>query len=104
MGPLLLFLLLTYELKGILEPAARASITLQSNSTPFTTSTLTAADGRFRFSKLDAGIYTNLMVPPSTPAGLNIVRISLSAAHSEADISRMIEALGQLASQKPAAA
>jgi 8-amino-7-oxononanoate synthase len=53
---------------------------------------------------LDAGIYTNLMVPPSTPAGLNIVRISLSAAHSEADISRMIEALGQLASQKPAAA
>jgi 8-amino-7-oxononanoate synthase len=53
---------------------------------------------------LDAGIYTNLMVPPSTPAGLNIVRISLSAAHSEADISRMIEALGQLARQKPAAA
>jgi 8-amino-7-oxononanoate synthase len=53
---------------------------------------------------LDAGIYTNLMVPPSTPAGLNIVRISLSAAHSDADISRMIEALGQLATQKPAAA
>jgi 8-amino-7-oxononanoate synthase len=54
---------------------------------------------------LDAGIYTNLMVPPSTPAGLNIVRISLSAAHSEADISRMIDALGKLAAQlKPAAA
>ncbi len=54
---------------------------------------------------LDAGIYTNLMVPPSTPAGLNIVRISLSAAHSEADISRMIDALGQLATQlKPVAA
>ncbi|MEO6186176.1 MAG: aminotransferase class I/II-fold pyridoxal phosphate-dependent enzyme [Steroidobacteraceae bacterium] len=53
---------------------------------------------------LDAGIYTNLMVPPSTPAGLNIVRISLSAAHSEADISRMIDALGKLAGQlQPAA-
>jgi 8-amino-7-oxononanoate synthase len=47
---------------------------------------------------LDEGIYTNLMVPPSTPAGLNIVRISLSAA-------RMIEALGRLASKvRPAAA
>ena len=54
---------------------------------------------------LEAGVYTNLMVPPSTPAGLNIVRISLSAAHSEADISRIIEVLGQLAVQlKPAAA
>jgi 8-amino-7-oxononanoate synthase len=44
------------------------------------------------------------MVPPSTPAGLNIVRISLSAAHSEADISRMIEALGKLAALRHAAA
>jgi 8-amino-7-oxononanoate synthase len=54
---------------------------------------------------LDAGIYTNLMVPPSTPAGLSIVRISLSAAHSDADIDRMIEVLARLAPQlKPAAA
>jgi 8-amino-7-oxononanoate synthase len=54
---------------------------------------------------LDNGIYTNLMVPPSTPAGLNIVRISLSAAHSDEDIGRMIDVLGKLATQlKPAAA
>jgi 8-amino-7-oxononanoate synthase len=54
---------------------------------------------------LDAGIYTNLMVPPSTPSGLNIVRISLSAAHSDEDIGRMIDALDLLAKQlKPAAA
>jgi len=54
---------------------------------------------------LDEGIYTNLMVPPSTPAGLNIVRISLSAAHSDEDIGRMIDVLGRLARQlKPAAA
>lgn len=48
---------------------------------------------------LDEGIYTNLMVPPSTPAGLNIVRISLSAAHSDAQIDRMIDALGKLAAK-----
>jgi 8-amino-7-oxononanoate synthase len=54
---------------------------------------------------LDNGIYTNLMVPPSTPAGLNIVRISLSAAHADEDIGRMIDVLGKLATQlKPAAA
>ena len=54
---------------------------------------------------LDAGIYTNLMVPPATPAGLNIVRISLSAAHTDAQITRMIDALGKLAGQlAPAAA
>jgi 7-keto-8-aminopelargonate synthetase-like enzyme len=36
---------------------------------------------------------------------LNIVRISLSAAHSEADLTRMIDALGSLAARmKPAAA
>lgn len=46
---------------------------------------------------LDEGIYTNLMVPPSTPAGLNIVRISLSAAHRDEHIDRMVEVLGKLA-------
>jgi 8-amino-7-oxononanoate synthase len=53
---------------------------------------------------LDEGIYTNLMVPPSTPAGLNIVRISLSAAHSDEDIGRMIDVLGRLAKQFKTAA
>ena len=45
---------------------------------------------------LDAGIYTNLMVPPATPSGLNIVRLSLSAAHSDDDLTRIIEALEML--------
>jgi 8-amino-7-oxononanoate synthase len=41
----------------------------------------------------DAGVYTNLMIPPATPAGLSIVRISLSAAHSDEDLARIIAAL-----------
>jgi len=53
---------------------------------------------------LDAGVYTNLMVPPSTPAGLSIVRISLSAAHSDEDIGRLIEVLTRLAPQVISAA
>jgi 8-amino-7-oxononanoate synthase len=53
---------------------------------------------------LDAGIYTNLMVPPATPAGLFIVRISLSAAHSDAQITRMIEAFEGLSKRLRTAA
>ena len=53
---------------------------------------------------LDAGIYTNLMVPPATPAGLFIVRISLSAAHTDAQITRMIEAFEGLSQRLRTAA
>lgn len=44
-------------------------------------------------SLLDAGIYTNLMIPPATPAGLSLVRISLSAAQSDDDVTQIIGAL-----------
>jgi 8-amino-7-oxononanoate synthase len=44
-------------------------------------------------SLLDAGIYTNLMIPPATPSGLSLVRISLSAAQSDDDITQIIAAL-----------
>jgi 8-amino-7-oxononanoate synthase len=46
---------------------------------------------------LDAGVYTNLMVPPATPNGLNIVRISLSAAHTDAHLTQIIAALEAMA-------
>ncbi|MGI4778695.1 MAG: serine palmitoyltransferase [Janthinobacterium lividum] len=48
-------------------------------------------------SLLDAGIYTNLMIPPATPAGLSIVRISLSAAHTDEDIGQVVAALARAA-------
>ena len=50
-------------------------------------------------SLLDAGIYTNLMIPPATPAGLCLVRISLSAAQSDDDITQIIAALAAHAQQ-----
>jgi len=48
---------------------------------------------------LDAGVYTNLMIPPATPAGLSIVRISLSAAHSDADLTLIIASLAEQAAR-----
>jgi 8-amino-7-oxononanoate synthase len=52
---------------------------------------------------LDAGGYTNLMIPPATPAGLCIVRISLSAAHSDDDLSLIIASLAEQAGRLDAA-
>lgn len=51
---------------------------------------------------MEAGVYTNLMIPPATPNGLNIVRISLSAAHSDEDLSHLIDALETLARDRTA--
>ena len=42
---------------------------------------------------LDHGVYTNLMIPPATPSGLSLVRISLSAAHSDDEIRHIVGAL-----------
>jgi len=41
----------------------------------------------------EAGLYVPAIRPPTVPAGTARLRISLSAAHTEADIGRLIEAL-----------
>lgn len=42
---------------------------------------------------LSEGVYANLMIPPATPAGLCLLRLSLSAAHTDDDIDAIVEAL-----------
>lgn len=49
---------------------------------------------------LDMGIYVNLALPPATPQSKSLLRLSVSAAHSEAEINRIIEAFGVLSSGK----
>ncbi|MFP6742238.1 MAG: aminotransferase class I/II-fold pyridoxal phosphate-dependent enzyme [Alphaproteobacteria bacterium] len=46
---------------------------------------------------LDGGIYTNLAIPPGTPNGISMLRCSVSAAHSEAQVEAIIGAFSQLA-------
>mgnify|MGYP006294324551 CR=1 FL=1 len=46
---------------------------------------------------LEAGVYANLMIPPATPSGLNLLRLSMSAAHTDQDVDLMIAALRELA-------
>ncbi|WP_119168675.1 serine palmitoyltransferase [Algihabitans albus] len=54
---------------------------------------------------LEAGVYVNLAVPPGTPHGESLLRCSVSAAHTEAQINeicRRFEDIAQeLASQMP---
>ena len=40
---------------------------------------------------MQQGVYVNLAVPPATPNGLNLMRCSLSAAHSFDQIDYMLE-------------
>ncbi len=45
---------------------------------------------------LQAGIYVNLAIPPATPHAMSLLRLSVSAAHTEADIDVIIEAFTKL--------
>jgi 8-amino-7-oxononanoate synthase len=44
---------------------------------------------------LENGIYTNLMIPPASPDQHSYIRCSVSAAHTEAQIERILEVFGQ---------
>jgi 8-amino-7-oxononanoate synthase len=45
---------------------------------------------------LENGIYVNLMIPPATPNGECLLRCSVSAAHTEEQIDRIISAFSNL--------
>jgi len=47
---------------------------------------------------LEAGVYTNLMIPPASPDRNSYLRCSVSAAHSDEQIDRIIEAFEKLSS------
>ena len=40
---------------------------------------------------IDAGIYTNIAIPPATPNALSLLRVSVSAAHEDAQIDQALE-------------
>ena len=45
---------------------------------------------RFWNRLIDRGVYANLALPPATPGSLSLIRCSVSAAHTEAQIDRAI--------------
>jgi len=45
---------------------------------------------------IENGVYVNLAVPPGTPQSSSLLRISLSAAHTEEDINTILKAFNDL--------
>ena len=41
-------------------------------------------------------MYVNLMVPPATPGGISLLRCSISAAHTDAQIDQILDAFRAL--------
>ena len=50
---------------------------------------------------LDQGVYVNMVLPPATPDGGALLRCSLSAAHSEAQVEQIAEAFAALQDSQP---
>lgn len=48
---------------------------------------------------LESGVYTNLMIPPASPDQHSYIRCSVSAAHSEQQVERIIEIFCQVKEQ-----
>ena len=46
---------------------------------------------------LDQGVYVNMAIPPGTPNATSLLRLSVSAAHTSADIDDIVNAYGALA-------
>lgn len=46
---------------------------------------------------IEAGVYVNLALPPATPFGYSLLRASLCAAHTEAQIDRVIDIFADVA-------
>ncbi|MGE0211270.1 MAG: aminotransferase class I/II-fold pyridoxal phosphate-dependent enzyme [Parvibaculaceae bacterium] len=45
---------------------------------------------------LEAGVYVNIALPPGTPAKLYLLRCSVSAAHADEEIDRIIDLFGEV--------
>ena len=54
---------------------------------------------RFWNRLIDEGIYTNIAIPPATPNGLSLLRVSVSAAHEPGQIDRALEAMAAVGSE-----
>lgn len=42
---------------------------------------------------IDEGLYTNIAIPPATPNSLSLLRVSVSAAHSDEQVERALDTL-----------
>ncbi|MFO1405972.1 MAG: 8-amino-7-oxononanoate synthase [Steroidobacteraceae bacterium] len=83
--------------------AAGLGLALAPSATPIQPVILGREDAALTASAalLEAGIFVPAIRPPTVPAGASRLRITFSAAHDEADVDRLLEALSRLAAAGP---
>ncbi|WP_298215036.1 serine palmitoyltransferase [Acidocella sp.] len=76
----------------------RLGFELGPEPSPVVSAIMPSPDAAFGFwaALLKAGLYTNVSLPPATPGGLALLRSSVSAAHSPAQIDHAIGLFAEL--------
>ncbi len=77
---------------------ARLGFSLGPEASPVVSALMPSSDAAFMFWKrlLEAGLYTNVSLPPATPRGLALLRTSVSAAHTHEQIDRALELFAEI--------
>jgi tetratricopeptide (TPR) repeat protein len=76
-----------FDLTGRIHPEERAAVTLFGDTFPFTASTLSDADGRFRFQKVRAGAYTVSVFMPDRGEARQTIEVGPSVADAHERVS-----------------
>lgn len=78
---------------------ARLGFSLGPEASPVVSALMPSPDTAFMFWKrlLEAGLYTNVSLPPATPRGLSLLRTSVSAAHTQDQIDHALGLFAEVA-------
>ena len=84
------------------ERATAAGLPLADSATPIQPVMLGGADTAVRASAalLERGFYVAAIRPPTVPAGSSRLRVTLSAAHREADVDALVDAIATILSPR----
>jgi len=76
-----------YDVSGQFTPPTRAAVSIYRVASPFTNSTLTEADGRFSFKKLEPGAYTISIFIPAEGEARQTVEVGPGTADSRGRVA-----------------
>ena len=90
---------LTGRLAGLIERLAEAGVTPRGHPSPIIPVVLGSEQAALSASAsfLQEGLWVPAIRPPTVPVGTSRLRVTLSAAHSDEDVNRLLEALAGLA-------
>ncbi len=95
---------LTGHINRFRTAAASLGLTLAPSETPIQPVIMGSAHAAVAASEalFEAGLWVPAIRPPTVPEGTARLRVSLSAAHAEADVDRLLDALSGLPAAQPA--